>query len=84
MIALALIASLSLGQEQADLTLRRFALVAGANDGGQGRTTLRYATADARAIAKVMTTLGGVDPRDVIELADPSVADLAFALDNEP
>jgi len=48
------------------VTLRRFALVAGANDGGHDRVTLRYANSDARAMSKVLTQLGGVDPRDVL------------------
>lgn len=81
MIALTLISALALGQAAPEQTLRRFALFAGANDGGRGRVTLRYAAADARAMAKVMTALGGVDPRDVVELEDPSVAELSTAFD---
>ena len=40
--------------------LRRFALIASANDGGPGRTTLRFADSDARAMAEVMQNLGGL------------------------
>jgi len=61
--------------------LRRFALIAGANDGGGNRVTLRYANTDARAMAKVLTTLGGVDARDVTLLEDPTPEQLGSALD---
>ncbi len=62
-------------------TLRRFALVVGANDGGRERVTLRYANTDARAMSKVLTQLGGVDARDVLVVEDPSPSSLAQALD---
>ena len=52
--------SLALTQIAPDATLRRFALVAGANDGGSSRVTLRYAASDARAVSQVLTQLGGV------------------------
>lgn len=62
-------------------TLRRFALVAGANDGGQGRTQLRYATSDARAMARVLTQLGGVQAGDVVLAEEPTPAQLSAAFD---
>lgn len=62
-------------------TLRRFALIAGSNDGGSGRVTLRYAGSDARAMSKVLTQLGGVDSRDVVLLEDPSPQQLGSALE---
>ncbi len=64
-----------------EVTLRRFALIAGANDGGAGRVTLRYANSDARAMSKVLTQLGGVDPRDILLVEDPSPSQLSQALD---
>lgn len=50
--------------------VRRFALVLGANQGGQGRTNLHYATRDAGLVAKVLTRLGGVSHEDLIILRD--------------
>lgn len=61
-------------------TLRRFALVVGANDGGKERVTLRYANSDARAMSKVLTQLGGVDAKDVLVVEDPSPSALSQAL----
>lgn len=62
-------------------TLRRFALIAGANEGGQGRTTLRYATSDARAVARVLTQLGGVQAGDVVLAEEPTPTQLGAAFD---
>ena len=50
---------------------RRIALLVGANDGGPGRDRLRYAGSDARALAQVLTEVGGVDRRDTFVLLDP-------------
>ncbi|MCA9569989.1 MAG: caspase family protein [Myxococcales bacterium] len=63
-----------------DAPTRRVALVAGANDGGPDRVRLRYATADARAMADVLVELGGVARSDVVMLADPSVDGFRAAL----
>lgn len=77
-LALALTALVAQTPEQ---TLRRFALVAGANDGGNSRVTLRYAASDARAMSRVLTQLGGVAPGDVTVVEDPSPRQLERALD---
>jgi hypothetical protein len=60
---------------------RRYALVVGANDGGPGRSRLRYATDDARRVAQVLVELGGVQPTDEVLLLEPRRGDLerAFA-----
>jgi hypothetical protein len=47
---------------------RRFALIASANDGGPGRANLRFADSDARSVADVMQTLGGVRGDDLVML----------------
>ncbi len=57
-------------------TLRRFALLVGANDGGAERELLRYATSDAELLGKALTELGGVNSGDRVELDDPDVAAL--------
>jgi hypothetical protein len=57
-------------------SLRRFALVVGANDGGGDRVTLRFAGSDARAFSRVLRDLGGAAPDDLEVLVDPSLADV--------
>lgn len=61
--------------------VRRYALVAGANQGGRDRPTLRYAVSDAARFAGVLQELGGVDERDTIVLEQPTVGELEKALD---
>jgi hypothetical protein len=53
---------------------RRFALVMGANKGGEGNVRLRYATSDARSFADLLTELGGVRPEDLVLLLDPPLS----------
>jgi hypothetical protein len=52
--------------------LRRFALLIGVNDGGAARAKLRYATSDARAVARVLENLGGVAPADLVFVDTPT------------
>jgi len=52
--------------------LRRFALMIGINDGGATRAKLRYAASDARSMARVLQSLGGVAPADLVFVAEPS------------
>lgn len=60
--------------------LRRFALVAGVNLGGHGRSPLRYAVSDAQEVARVFQDLGGVMPEDLELLENPDSATLLGAL----
>lgn len=60
---------------------RRFALVVGVNDGGAGRTRLRYAGTDASAFSDVMMELGGVARADLVLLRDPSRAGFLEAME---
>ena len=77
---LAGIALLGAAEAHAAPTFRRIALIVGANDGGSGRTKLRYAHSDARAFAKVLLQLGGVKQRagstSSLQLLTQSVAAL--------
>lgn len=73
MIALAI--SMSFAAET-----RRFALVAGANDGGPDRVELHWAQSDAREVAGVLTTIGGVASADEILLTDPRRDDFQRAI----
>jgi Caspase domain len=56
------------------LRLRRFALMIGVNDGGAARARLRYATSDARSMARVLENLGGVSTADLVFVDTPSRA----------
>jgi uncharacterized caspase-like protein len=60
--------------------LRRFALVAGNNEGGPDTRPLLYATSDARKIHDVLTEIGGVARGDVALLLDGSAQDFLDAL----
>lgn len=68
--ALALLASSRPATADSAPRIRRFAFLAGVNDGGAGRVRLRYATSDAQAVSKVLTELGGVNPGDLVFAAD--------------
>jgi hypothetical protein len=58
-------------QESGKETIRRLALVIGANNGGPGREQLRYAVSDARAMIQILENLGGVSPDDSRLLVEP-------------
>ncbi len=62
---------LTAGQQTDELYTRRFAFLVGANNGGEGRVTLRYAVHDARAVQEVLEEMGGILPGDTHFLADP-------------
>lgn len=62
--------------------LRRFGLFIGANDGGDDRIRLRWAIADARRMAAVMTEIGGIRPQDSYVLEDPTGRDLEFQFEH--
>lgn len=62
------------------LTVRRFALVVGANDGGGDRVVLRYAGSDAAAVSEVLQRFGGVNEGDHESLVDPTPEELEEAL----
>jgi hypothetical protein len=54
--------------------LRRFALMAGFNDGGPTRPRLRYAASDAHAMSRVLESLGGIAGEDLVFVSDASRA----------
>lgn len=51
-------------------SIRRFAFIVGANDGGHERAQLRYANSDATAFANVLMELGGVARQDLLLVTD--------------
>jgi hypothetical protein len=62
------------------VSARRFALVASSNDGGAGRTPLRFANSDATSMVRVLTHLGGVQEKDLILLTDATRSTFHHAL----
>jgi hypothetical protein len=82
LVATASVAAAATGPVPAPtLRLRRFVLLAGVDDGGPTRTKLRYAATDARAMGRVLQTLGGVAPEDIVfvSTANRAAFDAAFA-----
>ncbi|MCB9675934.1 MAG: caspase family protein [Alphaproteobacteria bacterium] len=77
-LSLALVGLPSLGWADT----RRFALIAGANDGGADRITLRYAVSDATAFGAVLEDLGGVPRSNQTLLIEPDRAVLQDAIHN--
>lgn len=64
------------------LTVRRFALVVGANDGGTDRVVLRFAGTDAEAVSGVLERFGGVAAGDLVRLSDPTPEALLEAIES--
>lgn len=64
----------SLGQAQPDSSVRRYALLFSANDGGQGRARLKYAGSDAQKLSEVLVSLGGVEAKDRLLISDATPA----------
>jgi hypothetical protein len=66
---------------QNDGATKRFGLFIGANNGGQGRQTLRYAVSDAKAVNKVFLDMGGIEIQDATLLVEPSVREINQQID---
>jgi hypothetical protein len=62
--------------------IHRFALVAGVNFGGGGRTPLLYAVSDAERFAQVLREMGGVEASDCLLLREPSLRAFQRALED--
>ena len=62
-------------------SLRRFALVAGNDEGGADTRPLRFAREDARKLHGLLVRLGGVEARDARLLLDEEAEDFLRALD---
>ncbi len=60
--------------------IRRFALVAGNDEGGSGTRELLYARDDARKIHAILTRVGGVREADAMLLLNSDAEDLLTAL----
>lgn len=53
--------------------VKRYAILVGANDGGDERAILRYAETDAKMVADVLFDIGGIDPSSSILLLNPDM-----------
>ncbi|WP_426756898.1 caspase family protein [Myxococcus sp. Y35] len=67
--------------EEPAVTLRRFALLVGSSEGGEGRERLRYAGSDALAMSRVLEELGGVAVADRVLLLEADREGLLAALE---
>jgi hypothetical protein len=68
--------------QNTDGATKRYGLFIGANNGGQGRETLRYAVSDAKAVSKVFLDMGGIETQDAILLVEPSVREINQQIDS--
>jgi hypothetical protein len=67
-ISLSLICNLFAIQE-----VKRYAIIAGVNNGGENRQILKYAFYDASAFSNVMFEMGGFTSKNTIILKEPSI-----------
>jgi hypothetical protein len=79
-IILVLLISQLNGFSAAKDTIRRFAMIAGANDGGPKRVKLQYAVSDASSVMKVLSEMGGISQEDSLLLIDPDRKKFIFGL----
>jgi hypothetical protein len=77
-----MIASIQVIFAEIDGTTKRFGLFIGANNGGQGRQTLRYAVSDAKAVNKVFLDMGGIETDDATLLVEPTVREINQQIDS--
>ncbi len=64
---------------QAQVQVQRFALIIGANDGGQERVRLKFAATDAQSFTRVLDELGGVPQDNRLVVLDPDMNGLQKA-----
>lgn len=60
--------------------IRRFAIIAGANNGGPDRVMLRYAVSDADTMMNVLKSIGGVSESDGLLLVNPDRRNMISAM----
>ncbi len=61
--------------------VKRYAILVGANNGGDERAILRYAETDAQMVADVFSDLGGIENNDSILLLNPTLTSLNRTFD---
>lgn len=80
LLALLLVVVAWAAAAESPVPLRRFAMVAGSNDGGEKLVRLKYAETDARSFAAVLQDLGGVRAQDMVLTLSPDLARFEDAL----
>ncbi|OQY38329.1 MAG: hypothetical protein B6229_06130 [Spirochaetaceae bacterium 4572_7] len=68
---IAILSTLSLFSTETKL-VKRYAILVGANNGGDGRVILRYAESDAKMVSNVFSELGGIENSNSILLLNPT------------
>jgi len=56
--------------------VKRYAILVGANNGGDERAILRYAESDAKMVADVFSDLGGIENNDSLLLLNPNISSI--------
>jgi hypothetical protein len=77
---LPLLLAAAVAASPAESSLRRYALIVGANDGGAARIHLRYAESDATTMDRVLRELGGIAESDRLLVLNPDRAGFLNAL----
>ncbi len=77
-----LLALLALAAAANPESLERFALIAGADDGGPGRVQLQYAGSDAMSVHRVFRELGGFDDDNLVLLSEPDTEGFLGGIDD--
>lgn len=61
------------------LTVKRYAVILGSNNGGTGRSQLRYAGSDAKSFAQVLKSLGGLEENDMFLVEEADIGQIRSA-----
>jgi len=77
-----LTSTISFAKGENKTSVKRFALVSASNNGGEGRSQLRFAESDALSISKVFQEIGGVSSTNNIILLSPNRLQLIDAIEN--
>ncbi|MGL1891874.1 MAG: caspase family protein [Spirochaetaceae bacterium] len=80
LLILLLISSATLFSSETRL-VKRYAILVGANNGGDERAILRYAESDAKMIANVFADIGGIENSDSILLLNPTKSSIKRSFD---
>ncbi|MFH1464921.1 MAG: caspase family protein [Pseudomonadota bacterium] len=80
LLVIGLLAAFTLAARPAQAAVRRFAVLAGNNEGATGMHRLYFAEHDARRMERVLTSAGGYDPADIQVLLNERRSDLTAAM----
>jgi len=80
-IILIFVISIPVFSQEEPTGLKRFAIFAGSNNGGDTRVQLEYAETDAMAMYEVLSEIGGLSSTDTIIITDPNTTDIYNAFE---